>query len=267
MDINNKPSIIKRFLSNPTFGIVASIISIVGVVSSFYFYFASQESPELTYVVHPVKTAIVRTGQTSGLSVEFGGQVLTDDITSAQIAFWNAGKRPIRGEDILSPFVIRTSNGERILEIQIRKTSRDIVGVELDSSRMALGEIEIKWNILEQDDGAILQIVYAGNEAIDLEADAVLVGQAQLRRIKASSSILTPDEQLKEHKKSNSVNIIICTICILMYILLYIIIQFIPYEDPQKKVIRIVLIVGIISGCIGLLYILYNKNTISPFDF
>ncbi|MBK9240910.1 MAG: hypothetical protein IPL75_11745 [Acidobacteria bacterium] len=188
-------SAIMDFFRRPEVGIAGSVASIISIGLSVYFFLASSETPELTYFVHPVKAAVVRTGQASGLSVQFDGQVLRSDITATQIAFWNAGRRPIRGSAILSPLVIRTGNGERILEARIRKTSRDVAGVVLDSSRMASGEVEIRWSILEQNDGGVLQLVYAGNEAVELEARAVLEGQPQLVQLEYARQISTPDEQ------------------------------------------------------------------------
>lgn len=176
-------SAVTRFFGRPEVGIAGSIASILGIGLSVYFFWAAREVPELTYFVHPAKAAVVRTGQSSRVSVQFDGQVLSSDITAAQIAFWNAGRRPIRGDAILGPLVVRTGNGERILEARIRKTSRDVVGIVLDSSRMASGEVEIRWNILEQGDGGILQLVYSGNEAVQLDARATLEGQRDLVRL------------------------------------------------------------------------------------
>ena len=194
-DNESGSSAFMRFFGRPEVGIAGSIASVIGIGLSAYFFLASRETPELTYFVHPAKAAVVRTGQSSRVSVQFDGQLLTGDITAAQVAFWNAGRRPIRRNAILSPLIIRTGKGERILEARIRKTSRDVVGIALDSSRMASGEVEIRWEILEQNDGGILQLVYAGNETVDLRAGAVLEGQPQLVRLAYARGISTPDEQ------------------------------------------------------------------------
>lgn len=151
-DIHSKSSTLLGFFARPIVGIVGSVASIVGFVLSIYFFMASKETPELTYFVHPVKAAVVRIGQTSRLSVQFDGQNLTGDITATQIAFWNAGGLAIRGGDLLKPLVIRTVNKAKILEAYLQKSSREVVGLVLDSSRLSSGEVEIKWNILEQND-------------------------------------------------------------------------------------------------------------------
>jgi len=177
----NESSSLLRFFSRPAVGIIGSVASVIGIALSVYFFMASRQKPELTYFVHPAKAAVVRTGQSSRLAVQFDGRDVTSDVLAAQIAFWNAGSKSIRVTDVLSPLVIRTGNGGRILEAKLRKTSRDVVQITLNPSRLAIGEVEIGWNILEQNDGGVLQIVYVGDETVDIQAHAVLEGQPELK--------------------------------------------------------------------------------------
>ncbi len=154
----------------------------------------------MTYFVHPAKAAVVRADQTSRLSVQFDGQNVTGDITAAQVAFWNAGRRSIRGGDILKPLVVRTANKARILEARLQKSSRDVVGLVLGSSAQSSGEVEIRWNILEQNDGGILQIVYSGGDELAIEAHAVLEGQSEIVRMEYRRPISTPGEVYLERQ-------------------------------------------------------------------
>ena len=192
---SDQGSSLQRFFGRPAVGITGSIASILGIGFSMYFFLASQEKPDLTYFVHPAKAAVVRTDQTSRLAVQFDGQELTSNITAAQIAFWNAGKKPIRANSILSPLVIRTGDKNRILEARLRKTSRDVVKITLDTSRLADGEVEIGWNILEQNDGGVLQIVFAGDETVDIQAHAVLEGQSKITELEYARELRTPGEE------------------------------------------------------------------------
>lgn len=194
-DSDDKPNALLAFFSRPVVGIAGSIASIVGIALSVYFFLASRETPELTYFVHPAKAAVVRTGQTSRLSVQVDGQDLTTDVTAAQIAFWNSGRRPIRGSAILSPLVIRMGNKARILEARLQKTSREVVGLTIDSSRLSSGEVEIHWSILEQNDGGVLQVVYAGDEKVEIQAHAILEGQREVVRLDYAEQLSTPSEE------------------------------------------------------------------------
>lgn len=171
---------LSRLFSWRLVGIIGSIGSIAGVVVSVYFYSVSKESPNLTYFVHPARAIVLRTNQTSNLTVQFDGQDLASNVTTAQIAFWNAGNKPIRQADILKPLVIRTGDGSRILEVRLRKSSRDVVQIALNVSRLMDAVVEIGWNILEQNDGGVIQIVYAGDETVDIQATAVVTGQREI---------------------------------------------------------------------------------------
>src|ERR1035437_3412081 len=199
-DSNDPPNALLAFFSRPVVVIVASIASIVAIPLSVYFYVAAQETPQLTYFVHPAKAAVVRTGQTSRLSVQFAGQDLTSDVTAAQIAFWNAGRRPIHGSAILSPLVIRMGNKARILEARLQKASRDVVGLTVDSSRLSSGEVEIRWSILEQNDGGVLQIVYAGDDKVEIQAHAILGGQREIVRLDYDKPLSTPSEEYSRRR-------------------------------------------------------------------
>lgn len=192
---NDNPNALLSFFGRPVVGIAGSIASIVGIALSVYFFLASRETPELRYFVHPGKAAVVRTGQTSRLSVQFDGQNLTGDVTAAQVAFWNAGRRSIRSGAILSPLVIRTGNKARILEARLQKASRDVVGLTVDSSRLLSGEVEIRWNILEHNDGGVLQIVYAGDEGVEIQAHAILEGQREVIHLEDARALSTPGEE------------------------------------------------------------------------
>jgi len=199
-DFDIKLTAVMAFFSRPIVGIAGSIASIIGFALSIYLFAASRETPELTYFVHPAKAAVVKTGQTSRLSVQFDGQNLTGDITATQIAFWNAGRRSIRSGNVLKPLVIRTGNKARILEASLQKKSREVVGLALDSSRLSSGEVEINWNILEQNDGGVVQIVYSGDEAVEIEAQAVLEGQPEIVRLAYARPLSTPSQQYTQRQ-------------------------------------------------------------------
>lgn len=199
--VNNKKSRLSLFFSKPIVGIIGSIASVIGIPLAIYFYLVTQEKPDLIYFVHPAKASVVRTDQSSQLSVQFDGRSLKSDVTAIQIAFWNAGKKPIKYSDILSPLIIKTKNKEKILKVNLRKKSRDIVHIDIDSSKSANGEVKITWNILEQNDGGVLQIIYAGNETVEIKAHAILVGQSKINELQYGKKLLSPSEEYNRQQE------------------------------------------------------------------
>ena len=105
-----KPKGKKKFFS---FGSISLVVSLVALILSVYFFCASIKKPELNIFAHPDKAIIVRSNQTSHLSVKYDDQSIDGDVIVVQITFWNAGKKAITSNDVLEPLVIRTAKGER----------------------------------------------------------------------------------------------------------------------------------------------------------
>lgn len=179
--------VVRRFFSNPVVGMVGSVASIIGLVLAVYFFLQSQQRRELLYLVSPAKAVIVKAGQLSKLAVTLDGKSIDTDVTAAQLAFWNQGNQAIRREHILRPLTLRTAPATPIIDATVRKTSREVVQIDLDKSRLQDGELSISWNILEQGDGAIVQVVFAGPAAVDIPASATIEGQHTIRTVHASS--------------------------------------------------------------------------------
>jgi hypothetical protein len=186
-----------RFFSNPAVGVVGAIASILGVLLAVYVYQESKEYPQFTYYVHPVKASVLKPGQASKLGCNFEGQSITSDITVAQIAVWNQGKRSIKRDNILKPIVLYTTNGAPILEATVRKQSRDVVHLELDRTEIQKGRVLVSWNIAEQNDGGVIQVIYLGGSEVPIGLEGVIEGQRTLEKVDYGEIIKSPEEQFR----------------------------------------------------------------------
>ena len=191
---------LSRFFSKPVVGVVGTVASILGLIFALYFYLQTREYPSLTVFVHPVRASVVRAGQSSRLIVSFGGRPIATDITAVQVALWNAGKRPIREQDILEPLTIRTAGVHPILEATLRKQTRDVVRLELEKSHLSEGALSVRWRVLEQGDGGVIQLIYEGNPDVEISYSAVLVGQKAVAAHKYLGAIRSPEEQYKSDR-------------------------------------------------------------------
>jgi hypothetical protein len=262
---NNSPLI--KFFSRPIVGILGSIASIVGIVLSIYFFIESKESPQLTYLIHPAKAAVVRTGQTSQLTVQFNGKDLTGDVTAAQVAIWNEGRRPIRNGDVLHPLVIRTVDGQRILEASIQRVTRDVVKLALNTSRIDHGEVSVKWDILEQNDGGVIQIVHSGNDAVEIEAEVIVEGQPEIVRRSFVKFESSEAEIIKRQISTNRFFAYFILATGLFQILLFIYSNKIRLSIFTRKV-KIAFILWIITTIAYATWILIFQTSLGPpFDF
>ena len=176
-------------------GIAGSVASLIGLGLAVYFYYASIHHPELTFYVNPARATVVSAGQAQGLVVSHHDSVIKSDVSAVQIAVWNAGTSPIRQEDILVPISIRSKNKSPILEATIRKTSRPEIGLVINESSKAEGSIAIDWKVIEQDDGASIQLIYAGPASETFEIAGGIVGQRKVIERSYRDQLKSPKEQ------------------------------------------------------------------------
>ncbi|MGA3211615.1 MAG: hypothetical protein ABSD20_09925 [Terriglobales bacterium] len=207
---DQRTGFVDYFASRPVFvwlGLVGALASIVALPLAVYLYEQSIRSRELVYSVNPVRTVVVQAGEMSRLHVLFSDETQSDfcksgselsvkNVTAAQIAIWNEGKESIRPGNLLEPIVIHTTPPVPILEATIRKQSRDVIHLLLDQSRSREGILGVSWNIVEQDDGGVIQLVIAGNEGTLITVSGVVEGQREIHRYQYSGKIKSPTEQL-----------------------------------------------------------------------
>lgn len=181
-------------MSNRLAGLLASpqlngwgfIIGIFGLLFSFYTYLDSQSYPNLVAQVHPSKTVLVSNEGVQDLTVYANGKIIKGPVTSAHIAIWNAGTKPIRAEDVLEKIQIRTNKPTQLLSVRILETTRDVTNIQTDISKASMGIIGVSFNILEKSDAALLQITYEGDEQIDFVGSGSVVGQKKFDVTKLS---------------------------------------------------------------------------------
>src|SRR5207249_3270232 len=152
----------RLFFSNPAVGILGSLASILGLMLAVYFYSASRVHRDLVFLAHPTKAVVVRAGQTSRVSVTIDGKPINEDVTAAQVAFWNRGSQSIRSENMLRTLTVNVGRTSQILEARIRKASRDVSEIELDLTDTSRGQLGVRWKILEPGDGAVIQLIFLG---------------------------------------------------------------------------------------------------------
>lgn len=193
-EIESKPlestNSVKRFFSKPIVAIVGSISGVIGIVLSVSFYLASGTSPDLIYCVDSARAAVVRANQSSRLHIELDGEVIKKDVTAAQIIIWNDGEESIRGKNLLSPFTVKTGPRNPIIEADIQKLTREVIGLRLDKSKIGEGQLGVDWTILEQGDGVMLQLIYFGDDQTSITAYATVEQQGDVRELEDKEEVI-----------------------------------------------------------------------------
>lgn len=167
---------LKRFFANPWVGGIGTLASVAGLLLAIYFYLEAKEFRRLGIFVDPAKAAIVKAGQTSRLATSYDGEQVLDDITAAQVTIWNYGKLSIRSENVLDHISLVVDKA-RVLEVAVRNVTRDVTGFVVRVNPKDAHRIDISWNILESGDGAVIQVIYAGNAAAEIMPRGIIEGQ------------------------------------------------------------------------------------------
>ena len=169
---DTEKGLVSRLWTSPQFSAVASVCTIVSLVLAVYFYHASRRERALVYSVPPTRTVVFDPAETSKLQVSFDGKPVQTRVGSLQIVLWNSGREAIRREDVLDVVRISTIPAVPILEARLRRVTRRICGIKVNTVHPATGTVDVGWDILEENDGAQVQLIYEG----PAEVKAVLVG-------------------------------------------------------------------------------------------
>lgn len=189
------------------FGGLASIIGLFPTL----FPWLVMPKPDLVYCVNPVRTPIVQADSQTHIGVTYDEEpLLGKSVTAVQIALWNRGRESTRSNDILSnpkQLTVHIPSGCNLLETTILTNTRPEIKfwVEADpdftdglpiSPRERAGRkytfrlittnhtIGVGWDILEHNDGALIQIIYEGKPDAPFTVDGTIVGQGKVHAVK-----------------------------------------------------------------------------------
>jgi hypothetical protein len=246
-----------RILLHP-FIIISWLITAISISLAFYFYSDAQNFPQLSYTIRPIRGIVVRSGHSSKMTVRYGDTLVETDITAVQIVLWNGGKKAIKKADILKPITIHTEKNVPILEASILKTTRDIIHPSLNTDEIQMGVANLTWDILEQDDGCTVQIIYEGKPDININIDGAVEGQGHLSLVQAPEGTIYRKEFNRSARKDFEVYSLAMMIMGMLVIPLLAIAR-----DPFPIYIRIPLIL-ILFGCIGVVFYHYLYGYVEP---
>ena len=171
--------------------IVSLLVGLTGVALAIYFHSRSIREPVPTFYVHPARATIVdaSASRISELSVLHRGKpVGPKSVTAVRLYFWNDGKLPIRRDDVLLPVILGVEEPSALLDARILKVSREVSGLSLSPLEgQTKNLVALNFEILDHNDGAAIQLIFAGapNSAIIL--GGVTVGAKEVKLVKSSS--------------------------------------------------------------------------------
>jgi hypothetical protein len=183
---------VTRLLQNPILNGAGIVIGLAGLIFAVYAYIDSQSAPFLTARIGAVRTVLVSSEGIQDLQVYDQNGPISGPVTAAQIVIWNAGKRTIKADDVSQPIRVRIAERARILSIRVLRTTRESMGITVDSSAAASGSFGVRFGILEEGDGALIQVTYEGTDKLKFVGSGAVAGQRGFEVIEESH----PDDSL-----------------------------------------------------------------------
>lgn len=172
-----------------------TIVSLsIGVIGLYHYYESVQERLP-TYYVSPTRARIVDTSIPAPpqLQVLYRGKDLNANVSAATVYLWNAGKLPLKAEDVLEPVKIDLEPGCEIIDARILKTSRSVTKfAKGEISETAKNSLPVSFALLERNDGAAVQIIYSGKPNAAISVAGTILGAGHPHRLVPPDATIPP---------------------------------------------------------------------------
>ena len=174
------------FLTDPTF-LIPTVVAVVAVIVAVYFGVKTSKTRDPRYRRH--STNLVKDFTSTVKSVQMlYNSIPISNLTVTKILFWNAGRETIRANDITpaDPLRISTLNGGQILEYTLLKMNNPPSEFHLEIRDKAT--INLSFNFLEKNQGAIIQIFHTGSQDKDIVLEGTVIGGHKPTRVRTAPS-------------------------------------------------------------------------------
>ena len=250
-----------NFLKKISLNLFSIVLAVLGIFLACYFYFQGKEYPLLNFYENPAKATLINIGEVSNIKISVEGHGDVKQLTASQIAIWNSGSKSIKRSNVLEPFILYLPDGIDIIDATIKKTSRDIINfkVEPDFNKDI---ILISWDILEKDDGAIIQVLHTGNITSETMIGGIIEGQKDINifEFKKVTSSSPQVVQRRNEQLELDARILLSLGCFCSLLCLYM------YFSSAKHTIEKVslIVVGIVMLCFGIGIFFWISSEIPP---
>lgn len=137
--------------------------------------------PDLQVLFDLSSAAKLVTTANPDIKVSYRGLEVEGEVSSQVIRFWNRGKHSIEAPDILAPVQLRAVDNVRLLNVQVKQQTREIVGAV--ATIVDQKTIKLDWKILEATDGVSLQVLYQGAATAKFQVEGAIRGQKTISSI------------------------------------------------------------------------------------
>ena len=146
----------------------------IGLAASYFFYRIAKKERRPVYVV--AGNVVVRGDEKRQIEVRHREQVVPV-VTRTVIAFWNAGREPIRRDDLLEnhPLRVRLPDDAVLLEAGVLTRTRS----EIDFACFPddwYAAVNLGFSYLNRGDGGVVEILHTGELPFNAKIEGAIVG-------------------------------------------------------------------------------------------
>lgn len=179
---------------NQNQGWVGLILGAASLVLALFLYWRSQISGILAWQSRDV-SMIGSRGEVlpSEVEVQYRGTPVPWIICST-IWIWNAGKKTLKGADIVAHDPLRLRFDGEILNVRIKTVSREVLRITAATSEETRSEVCFDFEFLDSDDGGVVEVLHTGSTRAP-ECTGTIMGLPMgPQRLGADFDTLTPSK-------------------------------------------------------------------------
>lgn len=219
-------------------GIIGLAVGILGVVFAIYSHFESKKQRVPIFLQDPVRTVVFDTDSVAAAPIQVtkdDGSSIDSDLIMARFYFWNEGKLAVKPDHILQPIqIVPLESTVNLLDVRVVVVSRDVVNpaVDLQSHELIADCVNVKFDILEHQDGFVLDLLFEGQ----LESTFVLNGVVEGAGIIQDGSKLNYSIIAKQYMNLAGIFLLTTLIFLLAGLIIYPIYKYVSkYEDAKQE--------------------------------
>jgi hypothetical protein len=154
--------------------VLAAVSIVVGAAVSYYFYRISRKERLPLYVV--TGEVVVRGDANRDIEVRYKGDAVLM-VSRTAVALWNAGREPIRRDDLVEnhPLRVRLPEDAELLEARVLVTTKP----EIDFACFPddrYTEVNLGFSFLNHHDGGAIELLHTGEDPLDVSIEGAIVG-------------------------------------------------------------------------------------------
>ena len=148
---------------NQNQGWVGMILGTASLVVALFLYWRSQIPGIFAWQSRDV-SMIGSSGAVfpSGVEVQYRGTPVPR-IISSTVWIWNAGKKTVKGADIVARDPLRLRFDGEILDVRIKKVSREVLRITAATSEEMRSAVCFDFEFLDSDDGGVVEVLHTGS--------------------------------------------------------------------------------------------------------